>query len=199
MRRTTLTACEFGYGEASFQPAIARAQLQKPAYTCNSGFQPDKSCRLPACIFDQAGCLLDGTGSPRRVRPVADKMPVLHLWRPVEAESVGALNSNIHKLPYEFLAFACWPSLFILRRFTSENGWRRRKYDNFICAGSAHEARAVCFAGPLAKHFHLASDQAFENPAIRFVYHLEQIMIAVFFDVLVDLIRHFRGRSIAPR
>src|SRR6478672_149895 len=144
---------------------------------------------LPACIFDQAGCPLDGTG----------KMPLLHLWRPVEAESVGALNSNIHKLPDKFLAFARGPSLFILRRFTSENGWRRRKYDNFICAGPAHQARAVCFAGAFAKHFHLASDQAFENPAIRFVYNLEQILIAVFFDVLADLIRHFRGRGIAPR
>ena len=118
-------------------------------------------------------------------------MPELHLWHPVEAESVGALNSHIHKLPNSFLGFAYWPSLFILRRFTSENGWRRRKYDNFICAGSSHQARAVCFAGSLAKHFHLASDQAFENPAIRFVYNLEQILITVFFDVLVDLIRHF--------
>ena len=125
-----------------------------------------------------AGCPLAGTG----------KMPVLHLWHPVEAESVGALNSHIHKLPNEFLAFACWPSL-----------WRRRKYDNLVCAGSPHQARAVCFAGAFAKHFHLASDQAFENPAIRFVYYLEQILIALFFDVFVDLIWHFRGRSIAPR
>ena len=90
-------ACEFGYGGASFQLAIARAQLQNPAYTCNSGFQPDKSCRLPACIFDQAGCPLDGKG----------KMPVLHLWHPVEAEPVGTLDSHIHKLPNKFLAFAC--------------------------------------------------------------------------------------------
>ena len=131
-------ACEFGYGEASFQPAIEDALLQQ--------------------------------------------------GHAIEAESVGALNSHIHKLPYEFLACACWPSR-----------WRRRKYDNFICAGSPHQARAVCFAGSLAKHFHLASNQAFENPAIRFVYDLEQILIAVFFDVLVDLIRHFRGRSIASR
>ena len=101
-------ACEFGYGDASFQLAIEDALLQKPAYTCNSGFQPDKSCRLPACIFDQAGCPLDGTGSPQRVRPVADKMPVLHLWHPVEAESIGTLNLHIHKLPNKFVAFACW-------------------------------------------------------------------------------------------
>src|SRR6478609_4415352 len=122
---------------------------------------------LPACIFDQAGCPLDRTG----------KMPVLRLWRSVEAESVGALNSHIHKLPDKFLAFARAPSL-----------WRRRKYDNFICAGSAHQARAVCFAGAFAKHFHLASDQAFKNPAIRFVYYLQQILITLFFQMFVDLI-----------
>ena len=43
------------------------------------------------------------------------------------------------------------------------------------------------------------ANQAFEKPAIRFVYHLEQILIALFFQVLIDLIRHFRGGSIAPR
>src|SRR4029077_13222098 len=125
-----------------------------------------------------AGCPLAGTG----------KMPLLHLWQPVEAESVGALNSHIHKLPNKFLAFACWPSLS-----------RRRKYDDLVCARSPHQARVVCFAGAFAKHFHLASNQAFEDPAIRFVYYVEQILIALFFDVFVDLIWHFRGRSIAPR
>src|SRR4029077_15216933 len=138
MRRTTLMACEFGYGEASFQPAIEDALLQQ--------------------------------------------------GHAIEAESVGALNSHIHKLANKFLAFACWSLL-----------WRRRKYDNFICASSAHQASAVCFAGAFAKHFYLASNQAFENPAIRFVYDLEQILIAVFFQMFVDLICDFRGRSIAPR
>ena len=99
---------------------------------------------------------------------------------PVEAESVGALNSHIHKLPYEFLAFA---SLRLLSP--------RRKYNNFIRAGSPHQARAVCFAGPFAKHFHLASHQAFKNPAIRFVYYLQQILIALFFQMFVDLIWRF--------
>src|SRR5438034_4485100 len=149
MCRTTLLACEFGYGDASFQLAIEYA--------------------------------------------------LLYQGRPVEAEPVGALNSYIHKLPNKFLAFGCWPWLFILRRFTSENGWRRRKYDNLVCAGSPHQALSVCFAGAFAKHFHLASNQAFENPAIRFVYYLEQILIALFFQVLIDLIWHFRGGGIAPR
>jgi hypothetical protein len=30
--------------------------------------------------------------------------------------------------------------------------------------------------------------RTFENPAIRFVYHFEQILISLFFDVFVDLI-----------
>ena len=42
------------------------------------------------------------------------------------------------------------------------------------------------------------SNQTFEDPAIGFVYHLEQILVALFFDVFVDLIGHFRGGSIAP-
>src|SRR5882724_90711 len=138
MCRTTLLACEFGYGDASFQLAIEYALLQQ--------------------------------------------------GHPVEAESVGALNSHFHKLPNKFLAFACWRSL-----------WRRRKYDNLVCAGSPHQTRAVCFAGAFAKHFHLVSNQPFENPANRFVYYLEQILIALFFDVFVDLIRDFRRRSIPTR
>src|SRR4029077_2669561 len=137
--------------------------------------QPDEPCRLPACVVDRQDARSQGI------------CKMLHLWHPIEAESVGALNSHIHKLANEFLAFACWPSL-----------WRRRKYDNLVCAGSAHQARAVCFAGAFAKHFDLASNQMFENPAIRFVYYLEQILIALFFDVFVDLIGHFRGGSIAP-
>jgi hypothetical protein len=138
MRRTTLVACDFGYGGASFQLAIEKALLQQ--------------------------------------------------GQPVEAESIGTLNSHIHKLPNKFLAFACWWSL-----------WRRRKYDNFVCASSPNQARSVSFAGTFAKHFHLASDQAFENPPIRFVYDFEQILIALFFDMFVDLIRDLRRRSIAPR
>src|ERR1044071_8310519 len=102
MGRTTLMACDFGYGGASFQLAIARSQLQKLPYTCNSSFRPDKSCKLPAYIFDQVGRSLDETG----------RMPVLHLWRPVEAESISALYSHIHKLPNKFLAFACRPSVW---------------------------------------------------------------------------------------
>src|SRR5215831_14242243 len=137
MSRTTLIACDFGYGDSSFQLAIEDALLEQR--------------------------------------------------HPVEAEPVGALNLHIHKLPKEFLAIDCWALL-----------WRRRKYDNLVCAGSAHQARAICFAGPFAKHFQPASNQTFENPAIGFVYHLEQILIALFFDVFVDLIGHFRGRSIAP-
>src|SRR5438552_12161125 len=137
MCRTTLLACDFGYGDASFQLAIEYALLQQ--------------------------------------------------GHPVEAESVGALNSHIHKLPNKFLAFACWRSL-----------WRRRKYDNLVCAGSPHQTRAICLAGAFAKHFHLVSNQAFENPAIRFVYYLKQILIALFFEVFVDLIWHFRGGGIAP-
>src|SRR6516162_3950958 len=125
MRRTTLTACDFGYNGASFQLAIECA------------------------LFYQG--------------------------RPVEAEPVGPLNSHIHKLANKFIAFA-WRSL-----------WRRRKYDNLVCAGSPHQASAVCFARAFTKHFHLASDQAFENPAIRFVYYLEQILIARFLGVFVDL------------
>src|SRR6476620_5764718 len=135
---TTLMACEFGYGDASFQLAIEDALL------------------------------LQG--------------------HPVEAESIGTLNSHIHKLPNKFVAFACWSSV-----------WRRRKYDNFVCASSPHQARAVCLARAFAKHFHPASDQAFENPAIRFVYEREQIFIALFFNGFGDLIRHFRCGSIAPR
>ena len=154
---------------------------QASSLTRHAGFQ--------RALFDRQNAPLAGTG----------KMRVLHLWHPVETEPISTFDSHIHKLPDKFLAFACWLSLFILRRFTSENGWRRRKYDNFVCAGSPHQARAVCFAGAFAKHFQLASDQAFENPAIRFVYDLEQILIAVFFDVLVDLIRHFRGRGTTPR
>ena len=137
MRRTALMACEFGYGDASFQLAIEGALLEE--------------------------------------------------GHPVEAESVGALYSHIHKLPKEFLAIDCRALL-----------WRRRKYDNLVCAGSAHQARAICFAGPFAKHFQPASNQAFENPTIRFIYHLEQILISLFLDVFLDLIRHFRRRSIAP-
>ena len=138
MGRTTLIACDFGYGDASFQLAIEDALLEQR--------------------------------------------------HSVEAEPIGALNLYIHKLPNEFLAIDCWVLL-----------WRRRKYDNLVCAGSPHQARAVCFAGAFAKHFHLASNQAFENPAIRSVYYFEQILIALFFQVLVDLIWHFRGRSILSR
>jgi hypothetical protein len=47
--------------------------------------------------------------------------------QPVQAESIGALNSHIDKLPDMFLAFAYWPPV-----------WRRRKYDNLVRAGSAH-------------------------------------------------------------
>jgi hypothetical protein len=61
MRRTPLIACEFGYGNASFQPAIEDALLQH--------------------------------------------------WYPVEAESVGALNSHINKLPNKFFVIACSRSL----------------------------------------------------------------------------------------
>ena len=118
MRRTRLIACEFGYGNASFQLAIEHALFQER--------------------------------------------------HPVEAESVGALNSHIQKLPNDFLASACRPSFRC-----------RRKYNNLVCAGSPHQARAICFAGAFAKHFHLAPDQAFENPVIRFVYHLKQILIAL--------------------
>ena len=39
-------------------------------------------------LREQAGCPFDDTGSPRRVRPVADKMPVLRS-RPPTAESNG--------------------------------------------------------------------------------------------------------------
>src|ERR1700748_2500061 len=102
---TRLIACEFGYGNASFQLAIEHVLLQQ--------------------------------------------------GHPVEAESIGALNSHIHKLPDKFLAFAWRPSF-----------WRRRKYDYLVCAGSPHQAGAVCFAGPFAKHFHLVSNQTFENPVI---------------------------------
>ena len=112
---------------------------------------------------------------------------LLEQRHPVEAEPVGALNLHIHKLPKEFLAIDCWALL-----------WRRRKYDNLVRAGPSHQARAICFAGPFAKHFHLVSNEAFENPAIRFVYHFEQILISLLFDVFVDLIGHFRGSSIAP-
>jgi hypothetical protein len=111
MRRTTLVACDFGYGGASFQLAIEKALLQQ--------------------------------------------------GQPIEAESIGTLNSHIHKLPNKLLGFACW-SL-----------WRRWKYDNFVCASSPHQARAVCLARAFAKHFHPASHQVFENPAIRFVYDRE--------------------------
>ena len=130
-------ACDFGYGDASFQLAIEDASLEQR--------------------------------------------------RRVQAEPVGALNLHIHKLPKVFLAIDCWALL-----------WRRRKYDNLVCAGSAHQARAICFAGAFAKHFQPASNQTFENPAIGFVYHLEQILISLFFDVFVDLIGHFRGGSLAP-
>src|SRR6476660_9290567 len=176
MCRTTLLACDFGYGDASFQPAIEYALLQRlpilvtqaSSLTSHAGFQRALSTgRMPARRNRQDACVT---------------------WDPVEAEPVGALNSHIHKLPNKFLGFACWPSL-----------WRSRKYDNLVCAGSPHQARTVCFAGAFAKHFHLASDQAFKNPAIRFVYYLQQILIALFFQIFVDLIRHFRGGSIAPR
>ena len=131
-------ACDFGYGDASFQLAIEDALLEQR--------------------------------------------------HPVEAEPVGAFNLHIHKLPKEFLAIDCWALL-----------WRRRKYDNLVCASSSHQARAVGFTGAFTKDFHLASDQALENQAIRFVYDLEQILIALFFDVFLDLIRHSRCRRIAPR
>src|SRR5512140_2127275 len=99
MRRTTLMACEFGYGGASFQLAIEDAQLQKLAHPRNSGFQPDDSCRLPACVVDRQDAPVAQTG----------KMPVVHLRHPEEAESVGALNSHMQKLPNKFLACARWP------------------------------------------------------------------------------------------
>src|SRR4030095_9797162 len=130
-------ACDFGYGDASFQLAIEDALLEQR--------------------------------------------------HPVEAKPVGALNLHIHKLPKEFLVVDCWALL-----------WRRRKYDDLVCAGSALQARAICFAGPFAKHFQPASNQAFENPAIGFVYHLEQILISLIFDVFVDLIGQLRGGSMAP-
>src|SRR5215211_6785190 len=149
MRGATLMACEFGYGDASFQLAIARAQLQNlptvvtqaSSLTSHAGFQRAFSSSHDARSTEQAKCPLDRTG----------KMPVLHLCRPVEAEAVGPLNSHIYKLPNKFLTFGCWSSV-----------WRRRKYDNFVCAGSSHQARAVCFAAAFAKHFHLTSNQAFE-------------------------------------
>src|SRR5262249_52421920 len=137
MRRTTLMACDFGYGDASFQLAIEDALLQQR--------------------------------------------------HSVEAEPIGALNLYIHKLPNEVLAIDFWALL-----------WRRRKFDNLVRARSGHQARGICFAKPFAKHFQPASNQAFENPAIGFVYLLEQIVIALFFDVFVDLIGHFRRRSVAP-
>src|SRR5215472_14012526 len=116
MSRTTLMACDFGYGDASFQLAIEDALLEQR--------------------------------------------------HPVEAEPIGALNSHVHKITNEFLAFVCFPPL-----------WRRRKYDNLVCAGSAHQARVICFAVSFAKDFQSASNQTFENPSIGFVYHLEQILI----------------------
>src|SRR3954452_21459515 len=109
----------------------------------------------------------------RRNRPNA----LLHLWHPVKTETVGALNSHIHKLTNKFVALACWPWC-----------WRRRKYDNLVCAGSPHQTGRVCFAGAFAKHLHPASNQAFETPAIRFINYFEQILIALLSQAFLGLI-----------
>ena len=66
--------------------------------------------------------------------------------RAIQAEAVGSLDLDIHQFPDPFVvAF---------------------EYNDLVCAGSPHQARAVCFAAAFAKHFHLASNQAFENPVI---------------------------------
>jgi hypothetical protein len=67
---------------------------QASSLTRHAGFQ--------RALFDRQNAPLAGTG----------KMRVLHLWHPVEAESVGALNSHINKLPNKFFAVACWSSLW---------------------------------------------------------------------------------------
>src|SRR5215467_10371589 len=44
----------------------------------------------------------------------------------------------------------------------------------------------------------MATDEAFQDPAIRSVHDLEQVLIALVFDGFFDLIWHVRGGSTAP-
>src|SRR5439155_27365595 len=103
------------------------------------------------------------------------------------------------KLSTEFVAFTFPWCPMACRPVVVEAPWRRRKYHDLVRASAAHQARAVCFAEPFAKNFSFTPDQTFENPAIRFVHNFEQIVIPLFFNEFVDLVRYVRRRSAAPQ
>ena len=73
------------------------------------------------------------------------------------------------------------------------------EHDNLVRACSTHQPRRIGFARTFAKNFNSAAYQTLAGPPCRFVDNAEQIPISLFFDVLVDLIRNFRGRRMAPR
>ena len=73
------------------------------------------------------------------------------------------------------------------------------EHDNLVCACSAHQPHWIGFTRTFAKDFNSATYQTFTRAACRFVDNLEQILIALLFDVLIDLIRHFRGGRLAAR
>src|ERR1700748_2615357 len=70
--------------------------------------------------------------------------------RPVQAESVSALDADIHKLSNQF-------SVVFIRPLRP---WRRRKYDNLICARPAHQTCSIRLAWAFAKKFDSASHQS---------------------------------------
>ena len=93
--------------------------------------------------------------------------------RPVQAESIGALDVYIDNFSDQF--------------FVSF------EHDNLVCTCSTHQPRWIGFAWTFAKNLNVAAHQTLARLARRLVDNVEQIPISLFFDVLIDLIRHFRS------
>src|SRR4029077_1285520 len=65
-------------------------------------------------------------------------------------------------------------------------------------ARASHQPRPVGLTRPFTQHLQSSANQTLINAARRFVYDLEQMVIAALFDPFVDLIRHSSRRCIAP-
>ena len=109
-----------------------------------------------------------------------DRCDTLSSWhrRSVETKSCRAFDSNIDKDADKFL--------------------RPLKENDFVRARASHQSRPVGLTRPFTQHLQSSANQTLINAARRFVYDLEQMVIAALFDPFVDLIRHSSRRCIAP-